>query len=89
MAADEQRPGVVVMELQLVAHSGIEFLYEFRSYADWTRVPVIVHTCVPAGEFGGARGVLMGELGVETYLYKPTTSLQKLVRTVAGLVPVE
>lgn len=89
MSADEVRPDLVVMELQLVSHSGIEFLYEFRSYADWMNVPLIILTHVPPGEFGGSRDVLMKELNVATYLYKPTTSLQKLVRTVNELVPVE
>lgn len=82
VAADTYRPDIVVMELQLVSHSGIEFLYEFRTYADWMTVPVIILTHVPPGEFGASRDVLMKELGVATYLYKPQTSLQKLVSSV-------
>ena len=88
MAADKTKPDLVVLELQLVAHSGVEFLYEFRSYADWQNIPVIVHTVVPPVEFAGSRDVLMHELGVSEYLYKPQTNLQKLVRCVGDLVPV-
>lgn len=33
MAADGRTPDVVVLELQLPQHSGLEFLHEFRSYA--------------------------------------------------------
>lgn len=86
-AADERRPDVVVLELQLVGHSGVEFLYEFRSYADWQGVPIILHTQVPAGEFAASRELLYGDLGVAAYLYKPQTSLGKLVRIVRQLAP--
>lgn len=89
VSADDGRPDVVVMELQLVSHSGIEFLYEFRSYTDWMKIPLVILTNVPPGEFGGSRDVLMQELNVATYLYKPQTSLQQLVHAVAELVPVE
>ena len=85
--ADEFRPDLVLLELQLVAHSGIEFLYEFRSYPDWSDVPVVVHTQVPAGEFAGSWKLLREQLGVVQYLYKPLTSLKKLVSTVQDYVP--
>lgn len=89
LAADEAKPDAVIMELQLVAHSGVEFLYEFRSYADWQGVPLIIHTHVPPSEFAGARDLLMKELGAHTYLYKPHTSLRKLLNVVREAVPVE
>lgn len=82
LAADEAKPDAVIVELQLVGHSGVEFLYEFRSYADWQTVPLIVHTHVPPSEFAGARDLLMKELGTHTYLYKPHTSLRKLLGAV-------
>lgn len=88
MAADKAVPDVVVLELQLVDHSGIEFLYEFRSYPDWQHIPVIIHTHVPPVEFAGARDLLIDELGVRDYLYKPQTNLLKLMRSVGSLIPV-
>lgn len=89
IAADERKPDIVVMEMQLVAHSGVEFLYEFRSYADWQPTPLIILTHVPASEFTGSRDLLRQELGVRTYLYKPQTSLKKLISSVNDLVPVQ
>jgi len=86
--ANEQRPDVVILEMQLVGHSGAEFLYEFRSYADWQRIPLVVLTHVPPAEFVDSRQLLYNELGVSTYLYKPQTSLQTLLRTVQELVPI-
>lgn len=82
LAADESKPDIVILELQLVGHSGIEFLYEFRSYADWQNVSLIIHTQIPPSEFAGSRELLMNELGVSTYLYKSQTSLRKLLSAV-------
>jgi CheY-like chemotaxis protein len=81
-AADEHKPDVVIVELQLVGHSGIEFLYEFRSYDDWQKVPALILTNVPAGEFSGSWDLLKNELNVSAYHYKPLTSLQALFRSV-------
>lgn len=82
MAADERVPQVVVLELQLVAHSGIEFLYEFRSYVDWQRIPVVIHSHVPTSQFGARLDEVCRQLGIVSYLYKPTTSLQRLLRDI-------
>lgn len=86
-AADDLQPDLVIMELQLTGHSGIEFLYEFRSYDDWTDVPVIALTNVPAGEFDGCWDLLREQLGVRAYHYKPLTSLRMLLRSVHTLTP--
>jgi DNA-binding response OmpR family regulator len=80
--ADKRRPDVVVLELQLIGHSGIEFLYEFRSYVDWQTIPVIILTNVPAGEFSGSWEFMREELGVQAYHYKPLTSLQTLISAI-------
>jgi len=81
-AADERRPDIVLLELQLVSHSGIEFLYEFRSYSDWQSIPVVALTQVPPAEFSGSAELLKHELGVVAYHYKPRTSLTKICRIV-------
>jgi DNA-binding response OmpR family regulator len=82
MAADENMPDLVVLELQLIEHSGIEFLYEFRSYSEWQSIPVIIHSIVPFSEFGGSWQLLKDELGVCEYLYKPHTTLRQLLRRI-------
>lgn len=84
-AADERQPDIVVMELQLIAHSGIEFLYEFRTYSDWLKIPVIIQTHIPAGEFFNSWQLLRDELAVKAYLYKPLTSLRRLCQEVNDL----
>lgn len=82
MAADQRPPDLVILELQLVEHSGIEFLYEFRSYPEWQNIPVLIHSHVPPAEFNDSRELLSGQLGVSDYLYKPRTSLQRLAAAV-------
>ncbi|HEY1835770.1 MAG TPA: response regulator [Candidatus Saccharimonadales bacterium] len=84
-AADELAPDVVVLELQLVAHSGIEFLYELRSYADWQKIPVIILSHVPPQEFNQSIDALKNRLGVRAYLYKPATNLKTLLRAVEAV----
>jgi DNA-binding response OmpR family regulator len=80
--ADQQAPDIIILELQLTKHSGIEFLYEFRSYADWRSVPVIVLSNVPPQEFARSLDGLHRRLGVQAYHYKPQTSLRTLLLAV-------
>ncbi len=87
-AADTTKPDVVVMELQLTAHSGIEFLYEFRSYTDWRAVPVIVVSHVPPTEFATS-SQLLKRLGVSAYHYKPRTDLRTLTHAIDTIVTVK
>jgi DNA-binding response OmpR family regulator len=79
--ADERQPDLLILEIQLVGHSGIELLYELRSYPDWQELPVVIVTNVPAGEFQGSWPLLKNELGVLSYHYKPLFSLQALCDT--------
>ena len=81
-AADEKRPDVVLLELQLAGHSGVEFLYEFQSYVDWQDIPVILNTLVPEKELPVQAGIF------REYLYKPATTLGQLVDAVRALAPV-
>ena len=87
-AADAICPDLVILEMQLVSHSGIEFLYEFRSYPEWQDIPVMVLSVVPPAEFQGSWEILHNELGVRAYHYKPRTSLAKLQSLVREFVPI-
>jgi DNA-binding response OmpR family regulator len=82
MVADDHQPDLVIIELQLVEHSGIEFLYEFRSYPDWQNIAVIIHSQVPPGEFAANWPLIKAEFNIATYLYKPLTSLRELSEAV-------
>ncbi len=78
---DEHPITLVVLELQLAKHNGVELLYEMRSYPDWDHIPVLLHTMVPPAHPGLGRA-FWSELGVVEYRYKPQTSLTQLVHCV-------
>jgi DNA-binding response OmpR family regulator len=81
---DAHNPDLIILELQLANHNGVEFLYEIRSYPDWDRIPVLLHTMVPPSQPGLGRQ-LWPQLGIHEYLYKPQTSLAQLNRKVNRL----
>lgn len=80
--ADEKTPDIVILEMQLPAQNGIAFLQEFRSYAEWQRIPVVLHTYVAPQSMTAVFETLKREYGVTNWLYKPQTSLQQLVSVV-------
>lgn len=84
ICADKRLPDLIVLELQMPGHSGIEFLYELRSYPDWQNVPVIVHTLISPRDME-SHMLRLKQLGVIQYLYKPATSLRQLLRSVSEI----
>jgi DNA-binding response OmpR family regulator len=83
--AEDFMSAVVVLELQLVGHNGIEFLYEFRSYAEWKDIPVVLLTMVAPHALGITKE-LLDQFGIVDVLYKPATNLRQLVQSVEGAV---
>lgn len=83
-AADKKTPDLVIVELQLAGHNGLEFLYEFRSYPEWQNIPVIIQSVVPPHVIENAAA--LPQLNVSAYLYKPTTKLARLVETVGEVL---
>lgn len=80
--AEERQPDLVVLELQLVGHDGIEFLHEFRSYQEWLNVPVIVLTHMPPERLLMVTPALKRDFGVRDCLYKPEASFERLLASV-------
>lgn len=78
---DEQSPDLVILELQMAAHNGVEFLYEFRSYPEWQSLPVIINSLVPPAEMD-ENTVFWDYLAISAYLYKPRASLSELLYSV-------
>lgn len=88
LATDQEQPDLIILEPQLVEHSGIEFLYELRSYSEWQLTPVIIQTIIPPAEFNDAAETLRTQLGVNRFLYKPQTNLKQLLRAVDEELPI-
>ncbi len=84
-AADEFKPGVVVTELSLAGHSGTEFIYEFRTYADWTDVPLVIYSSMKIPETIENSNDWK-QLNVSEYLYKPDDSLDQLANSLLYLL---
>ena len=80
--ADEHAPDVVVLELQLPEHDGISFLYEFRSYPEWAKIPAIVNSYASPQSMERVVPVLQDQLGVTHLFYKPRLDLGRLVRAI-------
>lgn len=82
---DKQPPAAIVMEIQLAGHSGIEFLHEFRSYEDWSAIPVFIFSGIPEYALGTDEKT-WSSFGVSRYFYKPQTSLVQLIGAVKGVL---
>jgi len=79
--ADNNRPDAVITELSLRGHSGSEFLYEFRTYADWQDIHVIIYSSIkPTEELMNSKDWKL--LNIADFLYKPTVSLRQLADVV-------
>jgi DNA-binding response OmpR family regulator len=81
---EENVPDAIVIEPQLAAHSGIEFLHELRSYEDWAVIPAIIFSSVPEQSFNVSEKVWQ-RLGVVRYFYKPSTTAKQLVGALRAL----
>ena len=81
VSADIHRPDVIIIDLFLAGRSGIEFLYELRSYPDWQNLPVLVTGHLPVEELVHYIDAFT-DLRVHKYLPKQSTSLQDLLAEV-------
>jgi DNA-binding response OmpR family regulator len=81
-AIDNQKPELIILELQLPIHNGIEFLYELRTYPEWQNIPVIVLTQISLDRIAQVQPAL-NQLRVGDILYKPKTKLADLLSVVS------
>jgi DNA-binding response OmpR family regulator len=81
ISIDVQPVDIVILELVLAGRSGVEFLYEMRSYPDWLSLPVVIFTTIPQREVGAS---LAGfeQLNIRAYHQKHNTPLETLNHTV-------
>lgn len=83
--ASEEGVDVVVLELALPGHNGVEFLHEFRSHSDWQDIPIIIYSHISAEEAGLGEEVYH-RFGIAEHLYKPKATFQKLNDAIRGAV---
>lgn len=78
---DDELPDLIILELQLGLHNGVEFLHEIATYPEWQHIPVIIHTINSKAQdeiFADS----LEQLNVKAVLYKPKTTTVQLVNTV-------
>lgn len=84
-AIEANRPDLIILELELAGHGGIEFLHELRSYSEWQKIPILLHTFLTPQRLA-SRLERLQAMGVNLFLYKPTTSLRQLVQAVGSML---
>lgn len=82
---DDKIPDLIILEIQLGLHNGIEFLYEIRSYPEWQNIPVLVHT-LNSNALDEQFGPAFADLQVRAVFYKPRTSTQQLLKAAQQLM---
>ena len=81
---DIKLPDIVVADLQLAKHSGIELMHELRSYPDWQDLPVVFYSSISLEDFGGE--FVAKQLTISAYVHKSTSTLAQLLSIVESVV---
>jgi len=67
---DTNKIDLIVLDMFLPDHNGVEFLHEIASYEDSADIPVIILSAVAKHDFGMS-DERMKHYGIVEYLYKP------------------
>lgn len=86
--ASETTPNIIIIELSLGGHSGMEFIYEFRTYSDWQNIPIIIYSTIRL-EPSILQSKAWQNLNIGAYLYKPESSLRALKSNIEKLTNIE
>lgn len=81
---ENNKVNLLVLDLLLPGHNGLNVLHELRTYDDWRLLPVIILSNLNREETGISVAHLH-ELGVTSYLVKSQTKPHMLVQAVAKI----
>lgn len=76
---DEYGADLILLDLMLPAHNGVEFLHETQSHNDWKKIPVIIITAQSISKIDEKH---FNRLGVANILYKSEIKPEDLVEKV-------
>lgn len=79
---DTTQPCAIIIDMNLAGRSGVELLYELRSYPEWQNLPIYIWSDAFSKE--AIPWEIFGELNVSAYHYKPTTSILTLVESLTA-----
>lgn len=77
---DKNCPDILVLELQITNHNGLELLYEVRSYPEWNDIKIILYTNIPESRL--LKSPVYKLLNIHKYLYKPSSTLTELAECI-------
>lgn len=77
---DEYGTDLILLDLMLPAHNGVEVLQEIQSYSDWQQIPVIILSSQHPAQ--GYDQKVWSKFGVRDYLYKPEILPAEIVASV-------
>ena len=67
---DEEATDLVITDIQVDDHNGIELIHTIRSYEDWIDLPLVILSSLPEAELPLTKRQLQ-RYGISAYLYKP------------------
>ncbi|MBW3568829.1 response regulator [Candidatus Parcubacteria bacterium] len=83
--ADKSTPRLVILELLMPKHNGLEFIHEFRSYPEWLNIPIVIYSQMPKEDLGVTDSILE-DMGVAAHLYKSSVTLDELIKNAEKLL---
>jgi DNA-binding response OmpR family regulator len=82
---DEYGADLIILDLLLPGHNGIEVLQELQSHSDWQKIPVVILSSQPQTVLKLTTQQL-ADYGVVKYLYKPHTIPETLLDEIKELL---
>ena len=82
---DEYGADLIIVDIFLPFHNGIELMQELQSHSDWQDIPVIVISTLDKESFGAA-GRAWKEYGAAAYFDKTSMELGELVKNIQALL---
>lgn len=81
---NKQTPHIIVVEVYIKDHNGIEFLHELQSYQDTADIPVVLLTYASKSQLG-INTLEWSNFSIADYCYKPKTTETDLVKVISSI----
>ena len=78
---DKVKPDLILCEVLLTGHNGLEFMHELRSYPEWQDIPLIVLSRIDKSDIQITKKNMM-DYGIIDVWYKPEMSMQSLLEKI-------
>lgn len=82
---DKVAPDLILCEVLLTGHNGLEFMHELRSYPEWQGIPLIVLSRIDKLDIQITKKNMM-DYGIIDIWYKPEVSMQSLLEKIERIL---